>query len=276
MAADDEQKSVPGENEESAGRMMGFLDHLEELRWTLLWCAIAFLLGAGAVGLFLQQFSGLLQWPMRVAFGADQAGMIQGLTTRSPFEAFSVLFQVVFLGGFVLALPAILYFVARFIAPGLTKKELAILRPGALAAFFLFLTGASFAFFLLVPATLRVSQYLNALLGFEMLWSPASYYGMLLWMTTGVGLLFEFPLIVLVLVAVGIVSPAQLVTFRPYSIVLFLVLAAIITPTPDPVTFLLLAGPMWLLYEGSILIARRIARNRPEAAPQPEEVDWNG
>lgn len=247
---------------------MSFLDHLEEFRGVLLQSVVALVLGCVLVAVFLPFFADALRWPLEFTIG-DDPQMLQGLTTKGPFEVFSVMIQVCLLGGLVLALPFILFFVARFVAPGLTQQELAVLRPGLGAAFGLFLVGAAFAFFLLLPATLTASQFFHEMLGFSMIWSPALYYGMVVWMTFGVGLVFEFPLVVLVLVYVGVVTTVQLRKFRPYSVIVFLVVAAMITPTTDPITFLLLAIPMSLLYEASIAVGRRVERWR---ARQGEEA----
>jgi len=154
--------------------------------------------------------------------------------------------------------------VAKFIAPGLNDKELSVLRPACVGAFILFMLGATFSFFILVPAALRASIIFNEILGFEPMWTAASYYGMLTWMVLGVGVAFEFPLALLILVFVGILSHAQLVGFRKYSIVLFLCIGAVVTPTTDPVTFLLLAIPMSLLYELAIFGANRLEKKRAE------------
>lgn len=240
---------------------MSFLDHLEEFRGVLIKSAIALVAGCVLVVLFLPFFAGLLTWPLEFAVG-DEPQMLQGLTTRGPFEVFSVIVQLCLLGGFVLALPFVLYFAATFVSPGLTDRELQVLRPGLAAAFGLFLLGALFAFGLLLPTTLKASQFFHEMLGFSMIWSPASYYGMVVWMTLGIGLIFEFPLVVIILVYIGVVDTDKLRRFRPYSVIVFLSVAAMITPTTDPITFLLLALPMYALYEGSIAIGKKVERAR--------------
>jgi sec-independent protein translocase protein TatC len=107
------------------------------------------------------------------------------------------------------------------------------------------------------------------MLGFAPLWTAASYYGLLTWMVLGVGLAFQFPLVLLILVFLDIISKAQLIDFRKYSIILFLCIGAVVTPTTDPVTFLLLALPMSLLYEIAIFGAGRLERRR---ADETEDV----
>ncbi len=255
------------ELEDESGRtgVMGFLDHLEDLRLTLFKCIGAFFAGAVVVAVFLPQVAGILNWPLRFALGNDPF-VEQGLVTTSPFGVFAVVMQLVFFGGFALALPLILYFMARFLAPGLTPRELAVLRPACLAIFGLFIVGVLFSFFVLTPATLMASRHFNELFEFRLLWSADRYYGMLTWMTIGIGLVFEFPLAVLLLVYVGILSSDKLRAFRPYSIVVFLAIAAIVTPTTDPLTFLLLAIPMSILYEVSVRLSVRVEAHKAVAA----------
>ncbi len=277
MAPEKKTSDPPGNKEkggaappESAGPVreaeeMTFLEHLEELRRVLLKSFTALMISCAVVMAGLKYFSGLLHWPLRFALGGKE-DLMQGLVTTSPMGVFSVLLQVSFFGGFALALPFMLYFAARFVAPGLTRKELAVLRPGCALAFFLFAAGALFSFFVLVPAALKASIFFNQLLGFELIWMADRYYGMLLWMTLGIGLSFEFPLVIVLLVYLGIIHTTQLRAFRIYSIVLFLVLAAVVTPTTDPFTFLLLALPMSLLYEISLGLSRRMEKRKKKEA----------
>ena len=245
------------------GAEMGFLDHLEELRWTLAKCLGVFLLSAALISAFLPWVASVLEWPLHWALGRDALAQ-GGLVTTSPFGVFSVVLQLIILGGLAASLPFMLYFVARFVAPGLTPAERAVLRPACWAVLGLFVIGAAFAFFILCPAALLASKAFNDLFGFQLVWSADRYYGMLVWMTLGVGLTFEFPLILIVLIYIGVLSTRKLAELRPYSIVAFLVLAAVVTPTTDPITFLLLALPLSGLYEVARLVGIRIERRRAE------------
>ena len=240
---------------------MGFLDHLEDLRWTLFKSVCAFGIACLLIGFFLTQFSALLRWPYSFAISGRDIEMA-GLINTSILGVFSVLFYLLIGGGFALSLPFMLYFTGQFIAPGLNERELHLPKPPPLGAFILFLAGATFSFFVLVPAALRASIIFNEMLGFAPMWTAASYYGLLVWMVLGVGIAFEFPLALLILVYLELVSRAQLVAFRKYSIILFLCIGAVVTPTTDPVTFILLAVPMSLLYELAIIGAGRVERNR--------------
>lgn len=258
--------------EPSAPDQMSFLDHLEDLRWTLFKSFTAFGIASILIGVFLARFSSLLRWPYDFALSGQTMEM-SGLINTSILGVFSVIFYLLIGGGFALSLPWILFFVGQFVAPGLNEKELRLLKPACLLAFLLFLLGAAFSFFVLVPAALRASVLFNQLLGFAPLWTAASYYGLLTWMVLGVGIAFQFPLVLLILVYVDILSKAQLVNFRRYSIILFLGIGAVVTPTTDPVTFILLALPMSLLYELAILGAGRLERVKARKAMAFDSLD---
>ena len=245
-------------DDEEPGQM-SFLDHLEELRWTLFKSFIAFGVACILVGMFIAQFSDLLRWPFDFAVSGREIEM-SGLINTSILGVFSVIFYLLLGGGLALSLPFILYFVGSLVAPGLNERELRLLRPACTAAFALFLAGAAFSCFILVPAAMRASIIFNEMLGFAPLWTASSYYALLTWMVLGVGIAFQFPLVLLTLVYLEIITHAQLVGFRRYSIVIFLCIGAIVTPTTDPVTFILLAFPMSLLYELAIFGAKRIER----------------
>lgn len=234
---------------------MSFLEHLEDFRKMLIGCAVALVLGIAVVGIFLSQFSNALIYPLHVAMG-DSDNQLHGLITTGPMGVFSVIFQVCIFGGFFLALPAMLFFAARFLSPALSPQEKRLVIPASLAALVLFVGGALFSYFFLVPVSLKASQFFNDMLGFETIWRADKYYGLLLWMVLGVGASFEFPLVVISLVKLRIITVDQLRAFRRYSIVGFMVIAALITPTGDPFTMTLLAAPMILFYELAILFCR--------------------
>ena len=241
----------------SAGTGMPLMGHLEDLRKTLFFCLIALLMGCIAVGAFLPWVADGLKWPLNWASGGEVE-----LHTTSVMAVFAMVLQVCFLGGFALALPLMLYFAARFIRPGLHPQERSWLRPICGFLLLLFLLGAVFSFFVLVPLSVKAALFFNEQLGYTEIWTADRYYGLLTWMVLGVGLMFELPLVLVTLVYIRLVRSEQLVRFRPYSILIFLALAAVITPTTDPLTFLLLTLPMVLLYELALRFARRIERRR--------------
>ena len=240
---------------------MGFFDHLEDLRWTLIKCAVTFLIFASAIGYFLHEFNDVLMWPLTTVM-KDYPKLTLELGTTSVMEGFNVAIQMCILGGFMLSGPFLLFFIGQFVAPALTKKELKLVLPMCLAAGFLFLTGAVFSFFLLVTSTLRVSIELNNFFGYAMRWTPGSYFSMMTWLVLGVGGAFEFPLVIVILVWMGLMTTAFLRKYRRHAIVAIFVIAAIITPTPDPVTQTMFAAPLYLLYEIAIIASSRVEKRR--------------
>lgn len=245
-------------------RPMGFFDHLEELRWTLVKSAIAFAVFAALIGVFLKRFNSLLTWPLD-SVRADYPQFALDLGTTSVMEGFTVVIQMCFVGGLVMAAPFILFFVGQFVAPALHERELKLVLPGCVAALVLFLLGVCFSFFLLVPGTIRVSIELNELFGFTTRWTPGSYYGTLIWLTLGVGAAFEFPLLIVLLAHLGMVTSAQLRGWWRHSLIGCFIVAALVTPTPDPINQGILAGSLYVLYWIAIAAATRVERKRSEA-----------
>jgi len=244
---------------------MGFFEHLEELRWTLVKSAIAFVVAAALIGFFLKEFNHLLLWPLET-IAKDYSNVSVELGTTSIMEGFSVVIQMCTVGGLFVAAPAIVYFFGQFVAPALTARELKMILPVGIAAVLLFLLGSAFSFFLLVPSTIRVSIELNQLFGFALRWTPAAYYSLLTWLVLGVGASFEFPLLIVLAVYLGLLEVDTLRKYRRHAVIGIFVIAAIVTPTPDPFTQAMFAGPLYVLYEVAILAGGRITKRRAKTA----------
>lgn len=256
----DEAAAPRDESLVAAGKPMGFLDHLEDLRWTLIKCAIVFCITVGVISYYLKEFYALLLVPMEQV-RADFPQYSSHLITNSPMGIFDMLISVALVGGVGLSLPFWFYFVARFIAPALTKKEMKVLVPACLAALVLFLIGAAFGYFLLLPSTVRVSYELHAYMGVDPMWTADKYFGLLMWLVLGVGVTFEFPLLIVLATYIGLIQIDTLRKYRRHAIVVCFVISAIVTPTPDMVTQTMFALPLCLLYElsiwASVVIGRR-------------------
>jgi len=167
-----------------------------------------------------------------------------------------------FLGGFVLAAPFCLFFVGQFVSPALTQRELKVVLPLTFMAAFLFMVGAAFSYFLLVPSTIRVSIEINELLGYALRWTPGSYYSLLTWLVLGVGVAFEFPLLIVLLVYMELMTTAFLRKYRRHAIVVIFIIAAVVTPTPDPVTQTMFAAPLYILFELAVFASARVEKAR--------------
>lgn len=242
-------------------KAMGFWDHLEELRGTIIKSVVTFVVFATVVGIFINEFNEALMWPL-FKVKDEFPNLVIELGTQSPMEVFNMLIQMCLLGGLVMAAPFILFFIAQFVAPALTEKETKVILPVCVSALFLFLAGAAFSFLVLVPNTVRVAIQLNDAFHLTFRWTVGSYYNMLMWLVLGTGAAFEFPLVLIVLVWIGILTTAFMRKYRRHAFVLIFIIAAIITPTPDPINQTFFALPLYVLYEIAILVSSRIEKRR--------------
>lgn len=262
----DDLAAVPAASGE---KVMGFLDHLEELRWTLVKCAITIVVLATLSGVFMPQVREFLEWPWRRAIAGFPELKLE-LRTDSPMEVYGVMVQVCLVPALVASIPFVLFFVGQFIGPALSEKEKRVLRPAIVFGVALFVGGAAFSYLLLVPKSIEVSITTTQWMGYAMLWTVGSYYSMFTWLVLGMGAIFEFPLLLVAASYFGIVEVATFRRSRRLVIVICLVAAAVITPTQDPVTMFLVAGPMWALFEISLVVATIIERRKALA----EQAEW--
>lgn len=244
---------------------MGFWEHIEELRGTIIKSIVVFVIFAALIGYFIKEFNHVLMWPLHHVKG-EYPGLVIELGTTTIMEVFNMIIQMCVLGGLLLALPFILFFVGQFVAPALTEREMKAVLPLCISAMFLFLMGAAFGFFLLMPSTVRFAIDLNATFELAFRWTVGSYYSTLTWLVLGVGAAFQFPLVIILLVWLGIMSTAFLKKYRRHAIVVIFIIAAIVTPTPDPITQTIFAAPLYALYEIAILVSRRVEKKRQGAA----------
>lgn len=242
---------------------MGFLDHLEDLRWVLIKCAVVFGVFVTAIAYFVDSFAHVLSWPLEKV-RVDFPKMSAELITNSPMGVFSVIIDICLIGGLVLSLPFFLFFIGQFIAPALTKRELKVLLPTCASGMFLFLGGASFGYFLLTPSTIRVSYELNQMLGYSVMWTADRYYSLLMWLVLGMGAAFEFPLLIVLAVYMNLIAVATLRKYRRHAIVVIFIIAAVVTPTPDPLNQTLFALPLIVLYEVAIFVSAQLKRRRSD------------
>jgi sec-independent protein translocase protein TatC len=240
---------------------MGFFDHLNELRGTLIKCVVVYIIFAVLIGVYLKNFNDVLLWPLNNV-KAIYPKVEFDLMSISVTEPFAIIMQMCFLGSLGPSAPFFLFFLGQFVAPALTEKELRLVLPACLSALILFIIGALFSFFLLVPSTLAVSVEINQLFGFITRWTPASYYGVVSWLVIGVGCAFEFPLVIVILVWLGILQVSTLRKYRRHAIVAIIIIAAVITPTSDPFNLMLFATPLYILYEIAILVSSGIQKRK--------------
>ena len=230
--------------------MMSILGHLEELRRRLIQVVIA-VLGAAVIGFI---FSGavldILRAPLPDAY--------ENLYFTNPADAFSAQLKIAGFLGIAMAMPVILFHAWRFVTPGLTPRERRFVWPVMLAALALFALGVAVGFAVIPYA-------LNFLLGFarpglEPLLTVDGYIGFVTTMMLAFGLVLEFPIVLIGLARVGVLSHRRLASQRRWAILAIVLFAIVLTPGGDPISPLILSGVMFLLFEGSLLVIRLIRR----------------
>lgn len=242
---------------------MSFLEHMEEFRWTVARSLLAFVLGVVVVVLLMPKIGGFLQMPLIQAYGSPDL-VAQKLITYKPMGVFSVFVQIALLGGMVLSMPFVLYFMACFVAPGLTDRERRIVRPACLAAFFLFLLGVATAFLVILPLTLTVSVKFNQLMDFEVLLAASEYYSMVVWFSLATGAIFQFPLILIIMVFIQILTAEKLKSMRRVVFVAMMIFSAFLTPGGDFLSLPLTTAILYGLYELAIFVGMRIEGRREQ------------
>ena len=227
-----------------------FLEHLEDLRWTIVKIAITLVVAMVVCFAFRSTLVRILQAPLR-----DVGSQIGTLKALGITDSIVVSFHLAFYAGMVLSFPLLLYFIAEFILPALTAVERRFLFPAIGVSFALFLLGVVLCYYWLLPKTILFFFRDTESLGWAPTWTVQQYYSFVTRFTIGFGLAFELPVVVLALVRFGLITHRFMARTRPYAVVLIFILATIITPTPDILTLVALALPMCLLYESCIWIA---------------------
>lgn len=232
--------------------------HINELRKRVLWLIAAVILTTTISFYFHEEIIGFLLLPAE-----ELTGIPGRLVFIEVTEMLGVIMKISFMSGFVLVFPFFLYQVIMFASPGLTRREkvfLALLMPGVLITFFL---GSAFSYFIVIPSALnflinfgshiaepniRISNYVNTVLM------------LLFWM----GMVFQTPVVMVVLSKMGIVRPSSYASFRRFWVVIAFIMAAVITPTLDPVNQCLVAAPLIVLFELGYWTSKLFTRKKRE------------
>jgi sec-independent protein translocase protein TatC len=228
---------------------MSFSDHLEELRLRIFYAVIAVAIAAVGCFIYAKQLVKILEVP---------AAGIKFLQL-APGEYFFVSVKVAGYCGLLFASPVILYQIVQFVLPGLTRRERRLILPVTIGSSVLFAVGLGFAYQVLIPAAL------NFLIGYgadvvEQSWSIERYFEFILVLLFATGLLFELPIVQVLLALLGIVSSAMMLSGWRNIIVGSMVVGAIVTPSTDPLTQSLLAGAILGLYFGGIGIVKLLGK----------------
>ena len=251
----------PDDHDQTGQETKPFLEHLEDLRSTLIGCITALVVGM-CVAFPLAPY--LLRWLkrplLRVTDKPDEF-----LRTLDVTGAFMLSMQIAFWGGLILSAPFLTYFLARFISPGLTARERELVRRSLGLAGGLFFFGVALGYFAALPVAMEVMFGMNKWMGIRAEWTITSYVAFATQLLLGFGLVFEFPLVLLVLGRLGIINSGQLRRARKFVIIIILVVAAFITPGPDIFSQLIMAAPMYVLYEICIWMLRVSERSQRSA-----------
>src|SRR3954469_15534869 len=239
-----------------------FLEHLEDLRWSIVKMALALGIAMIVCFAFRSTLVHVLQAPLSGL--GSQIGTLKALGIT---DSITISFHLAFYAGIVISFPLLLYFLAEFVLPALTALEKRVMLPAILFSFALFIAGVLSCYFLLLPKTILFFFHDTQSLGWTPAWTVQQYYSFVTRFTIGFGLSFELPVVVLALVRFGLVTYHFMARTRPYAVVLIFILATIITPTPDILTLVAMATPMCLLYESCIWIAWFMERRKARATP---------
>lgn len=234
---------------------MSFFGHLEELRKRLVYAILGLLIGCIAAGFFAEDIINYV-----LMLPAKQAGL--PLQNRLVFGQVFLYFKVILASGTVLAMPFVLFQLWKFVAPGLYDHERNWAGKITVFTSLCFMTGVAFAYWVMVPSMLNFTAHFNKFGEAENKFDITEYFGFITTTVLSAGLIFELPMISYVLTRVGILTPAWMRKYRRHAVILILLLAAILTPSPDPVNQLIFAVPLWVLYEISIIISKFALKKR--------------
>jgi len=247
---------------------MPFLDHLEELRWRLIWS------GASLLIAFAVAFTVVSNYDIIgiIAFPAKDFLHGQKLIYTHPADPFTILMNVSFGLGIVLASPVIIYQVWSFLSPALHPHEKRVIVPVLIGAVGLFLIGCTLSVLWVLPITLELLGSINTA-SLQQFVTASEYFSFAVALTLAFGAVFELPILILALTALGLVTPRLLAKYRRHSFVGMLILSAVITPGDLIISTLMLFIPLYGLYELSIILSWIVFRAKLKKAKREEEAE---
>ena len=273
---------------DNSNKEMSFIDHLEELRWHILRSVIAVVIAAIFVfikadyvvdeilfgptkpdfisSLWLCKLGHTLHLGDVLCFPPVEAKFLETTMTGQ----FVASFTLAFIGGFIIAFPYIFWEFWRFIKPALSEKEIKKTRGVIFWVSLLFFSGVLFGYYILTP--FMVNFYFNYKLSAQIAIMPSfsDYLENLVYTTAGIGILFQMPLLVMVLAKIGIVTASFLRQYRRHAFIIIIIAAAIITPSTDPFSLTIVTIPLYLLFEASIILASRVNKDQAK-----KEKEWS-
>lgn len=276
MALDQEFEQ---ELDETEGKEMSFLDHLEELRWHIIRSVGSILVFTIVAWIFQKEiFGGIIMAPSKSTFWtnrmlcrlADATG-VEGLCfkqadfilqNREVSGQFMFALTQSIMVGLLFAFPYFFWEIWRFVKPGLKMKEAKAATGAVFWVSMLFFTGVAFGYFVVSPMAINFLANFKLDESIQNQYDISDYLSLLSTMTLACGVTFQLPMIAFVLSQVGVLTPAFMREYRRHAIVVILILAAIITPSPDMISQLLVTLPLLALYEVSIVVSARVNKRR--------------
>ena len=240
----------------SGNKSMSFIDHLEELRWRIIKILSSIIFGGILTFFFIDFFLELLLKPLDNT-NSDNPINLQVLSVQGMFI---IKWSIALIGGVVLAIPVITFQIWKFISPGLYANEKGFVLPLVLFSFVSFLLGIIFSYTILIPYCLN---FFASLSGETVLnnFSINHYFSFITWLLLGCGIVFQLPVVSFLLSTIGLLTPAFMRHYRRHAIVIIFILSSFITP-PDPVSMLVMAFPLIILYELSIGVSWIVNRGK--------------
>ena len=249
---------------------MPFLEHLEELRWRIVWSLGALVIGVGVSFYFLFTNDDFI---LRFLTAPILPYLPNGkLIYTHPAAGFKIIMNLSLVFGTILASPVIVWHLWGFLSPALYKHEKKVVIPILVMAAILFLAGCALSWFAILPLTLKVFAGIQTE-SLQPMISASEYFGFATGMSLALGVAFELPTVILLLSLLGIVTPSMLHRFRRFAIVGAFVLGAFITPGQDPMSLLLMAGPLYGLYELSVILSAVVHRWRRKREREEEAAE---
>ena len=240
----------------TGNKSMSFIDHLEELRWRIIKILSSIIFGGILTFFFIDFFLELLLIPLENT-NSDNPINLQVLSVQGMFI---IKWSIALIGGVVLAIPVITFQIWKFISPGLYANEKGFVLPLVFFSFVSFLLGIIFSYTILIPYCLN---FFASLSGETVLnnFSINHYFSFITWLLLGCGIVFQLPVVSFLLSTIGLLTPAFMRHYRRHAIVIIFILSSFITP-PDPVSMLVMAFPLIILYELSIGVSWIVNRGK--------------
>ena len=229
-----------------------FMDHLGDLRVMIIRIAVTLVLSMIGAFFFRDHLASVIQYPL-IAVDPVRANSLQSLGVA---DSMTISLELSFYAGLIISFPVLTFFLAQFLFPALKPSERKILLPVAAFGLVLFLGGILFSYIVVLPGTLDFFFKDAKSMKWNPTWTVREYYSFTTQFLIAFGVAFEMPMVVLALVKLGLLTAKKLRSARSVAIISIFTAAAFITPSPDLVTYLLMGGPMILLYELCILLAR--------------------